>query len=70
MGFSHLFHRSSGSSAQDHWDVKIPRSCRGSDLSFGMKDALYPNRGQKQRGFEFLTEDDCLEPIEFPSLKP
>jgi len=70
MGFSHFFHRSSGSSAQDHWNIEISRSCRGSDLSFGMNDALYPNRGQKQRGFELLTEDGCLEPIELPSLKP
>jgi len=70
VSFSHFFHRSSGSSTQDHWDAEIPRSCRGGDLSLGMENALYPNRGQKQRGFEFLTEDGCLGPIKLPSLKP
>ena len=60
MDLSDFFHRPSSSGTQDHWNVGFPRSYSGGNLSIRMEDTLHPDRGQKHRSLELMTEDSCL----------
>jgi len=68
VDFSHFFHRSSGSGAQDHWNVGFLRCYRSGNLGLWMKNTLHPDRGQKHRSLELMTEDGRLG-AQFASFK-